>query len=587
MFLAQIKQAKAKKKNKKQRKLHLSAAQQLVASQEADGHFDAFKLSFKMARVWEKLGIPSTSMPSGINTNKNENDNTHLYSAPATGELSIDMLDATVFVLRLFELYVEKSGYNTNSEQQEKIMKWFGSGGILGDNWYAKAEGWLTSKRVDWKVARSNAIENVMEKWFDTEAKCKHKGTFVDKKQLQAKQEEIGKKFAASQIESLRRDEKWIHCTSADIYSIEWKKAVAVGWCMGGEGGAYPVRFGENEKLIVKRCNDVGDVIAEEFAKMVGGICSAPLRFIAQASSEYIEVQEALINAEPDEPEIKKRLKRILSNMQETGYPLMVMEFIHGEPLTGYKGSQILQNVDGSMKEENREELIKSIGRTIAFDCLINNWDRFPSLLGWPRKGNLENILVSPQSNLNNDLKKDNNNNNNCNYKHKLVFIDQAVKLLTIAKDQVEYFDALRSFVKEVAFAYGSYKEGIDVVVTGGGGMERIKKAIRGQVLIWTGDKTKDAEIYERYMVKPDSVSGVELDDIAIGYIIDGISEVFCHAKTLHTKFTRKRNELSTFCYELFLNVNNIEQDTKLTDRIEACLDFIDKCIEIVEVEFV
>ena len=113
------------------------------------------------------------------------------------------------------------------------------------------------------------------------------------------------------------------------------------------------------------------------------------------------------------------------------------------------------------------------------------------------------------------------------------------------------------------------------IVVTGGGGMERIKKAIRGQVLIWTGDKTKDAEIYERYMVKPDSVSGVELDDIAIGYIIDGISEVFCHAKTLHTKFTRKRNELSTFCYELFLNVNNIEQDTKLTDRIEACLDFI------------
>ena len=71
MFLAQIKQAKATKKKKKQRKLHLSAAQQLVASQEADGHFDAFKLSFKMARVWEKLGIPSTSMPSGINT-KNE-----------------------------------------------------------------------------------------------------------------------------------------------------------------------------------------------------------------------------------------------------------------------------------------------------------------------------------------------------------------------------------------------------------------------------------------------------------------------------------------------------------------------------------
>ena len=39
-----------------------------------------------------------------------------------------------------------------------------------------------------------------MEKWFDTEAKYKHKGTFVDK-QLQAKQEKL-QKFAASQIES-------------------------------------------------------------------------------------------------------------------------------------------------------------------------------------------------------------------------------------------------------------------------------------------------------------------------------------------------------------------------------------------------
>ena len=40
------------------------------------------------------------------------------------------MLDATVFVLRLLS-FMEKSGYNTSSEQQEKIMKWFGSGGIL------------------------------------------------------------------------------------------------------------------------------------------------------------------------------------------------------------------------------------------------------------------------------------------------------------------------------------------------------------------------------------------------------------------------------------------------------------------------
>ena len=169
MFLGQIKQAKAKKKEEK---LHLSAAQQLVASQEPDGHFDAFQLSFRMARVWEKLGIPIDSMPTGTNE-------ATLYSAPATEELSIDPLDATVFVLRLFELYSKKSGCDSDSKQRDQVLKWFGSGSILRDKWFDQAKGWLRSKRVDWKVARSNAVENVVEKWFDVESKCKRKGTFI------------------------------------------------------------------------------------------------------------------------------------------------------------------------------------------------------------------------------------------------------------------------------------------------------------------------------------------------------------------------------------------------------------------------
>ncbi len=293
MFLGQIKQVKLKKK--KAKKLHLSAAQQLVASQEPDGHFDAFQLSFRMARVWEKLGIPTDSMPTDIVSKRvrfDTNGDT-LYSAPAAEELSIDPLDATVFVLRLFELYLKKSGCDSNSKQRDQVLEWFGSGGILRDRWFDKAKEWLTSKRVDWKMARSSTVEIVVEKWFDVESKCKHKGTFINTEKLQAKQDDIGKKFEASQIESLQRNEKWICCTSKNINSVQWKRAIAVGWCMGGEGGAYPVRFGENEKLMVKSCNDVGDVIAEQFAKMVG-IRTAPTRFISQASEEYSKVEEAL-----------------------------------------------------------------------------------------------------------------------------------------------------------------------------------------------------------------------------------------------------------------------------------------------------
>ena len=54
------------------------------------------------------------------------------------------------------------------------------------------------------------------------------------------------------------------------------------------------------------------------------------------------------------------------------------------------------------MKEENREELI-TIGRTIAFDCLLNNWDHF-FLIRWPRKEIL--VFGFSQSNLNNDRKR-------------------------------------------------------------------------------------------------------------------------------------------------------------------------------------
>ena len=143
-------------------------------------------------------------------------------------------------------------------------------------------------------------------------------------------------------MESLRREEEWARCTSANIEAVPWRQAAATRWCMGGEGGAYLVRFGA-EKLLVKRCTDVGDVIADELAKMVG-VPTAPIRFVAAASAEFEEAHEALSAAESDEPEMGRRLQGALARMQQTGHPLMVMEFVHGESLSGHKGSQALRN---------------------------------------------------------------------------------------------------------------------------------------------------------------------------------------------------------------------------------------------------
>ena len=103
---------------------------------------------------------------------------------------------------------------------------------------------------------------------------------------------------------------------------------------MGGEGGAYPVRFGTDEKVMVKRCTAVGDVLAEEVTKIIG-LRSAPARFISQASSEYRNAQEALVNAKPDELEIGRRIQLMLEKMQADGHPLMLMKFISGSHSLG------------------------------------------------------------------------------------------------------------------------------------------------------------------------------------------------------------------------------------------------------------
>ena len=190
----------------------------------------------------------------------------------------------------------------------------------------------------------------------------------------------------------------------------------------------------------------------------------------------------------------------------------MLMKFIFGEPLTGHLGSQLLRN---GAKEEF-SDVIKALGHSIAFDCLMNNWDRFPALSVWPRKGNLENVIVSES-------------NRNDSSKYEVVFIDNTVKFMPAAKDQLQYFRALGIFVKEV----GSMNENCkgSSVGTPTDGLQRIREAIRRQVPLWTGEKDKDAEMYQQFLLKPESVSSVELDDITISLLVKGLSEVFSRAK--------------------------------------------------------
>ena len=114
----------------------------------------------------------------GTATAKNKTAIDCLYSAPAVEELSADPLYATVFVVRLFELYVESLSCTTDSKRRDQILEWFGSGSILRGRWFSSAENWLVSKNLDWRVTHSKAAEDVAKKWFDTGTKCRHTGIF-------------------------------------------------------------------------------------------------------------------------------------------------------------------------------------------------------------------------------------------------------------------------------------------------------------------------------------------------------------------------------------------------------------------------
>ena len=540
-FLASLRAKAAVQQHQRRRRLHLSAAQQLVATQEVDGHFNAQSLGLKLARIWEKL-LPAVPLPG------DDDDAARgcMYPSPAAGLLSRDPADATVLVVRLFEHFAEKSGAERHS-----AAAWFGSSGVhQSGEWLVVAEQWLASTSPDWRVARIMAVDQVVAMWFDTEADCRHRGTFINEEKRREQQAKLGVKYASSLQAAHARSEVWLRCTPASIASVPWEAAEAVAWMMGGEGGAWLVRVDDAEKLLVKRCVDVGDVVADALTVLlVGeGLRTAPLRFVGHGSDEYEAMEQALLSAVPDEPECGQRLRRALGRSRQDGFPLMVMAFVDGDHLTACAGSQLLR--DGAAMH------MAALGRTIAFDCLVNNWDRFPALPAWPRKGNLDNVLVARDE----------------EGVQSLVCIDQAATLLTEKKDRQAYYCALRDFVEEVAAARGGAAGDF------GDGMERIRQAVRRSVPLWTGDAEEDAKIYERQSVHPDSVAGVELTDAACASILEGLSEVFDRAREARATLTSRRGALSASCHALFVQ-DDEEMAVNFTRRVEALLDFIETCL--------
>jgi hypothetical protein len=91
-------------------------------------------------------------------------------------------------------------------------------------------------------------------------------------------------------------------------------------------------------------------------------------------------------------------------------------------------------------------KVLRSIGKSLVFDMLINNWDRIPAI--WSNEGNGSNLMFSLAKGENASGKVIN-----------VVLIDQAVMVIK-GEDQVQdYFDSISDFVARAAQDYRFVQE--------------------------------------------------------------------------------------------------------------------------------
>lgn len=596
----------------KQKRLHLTAAQQLVQAQEVDGHFEPRILANKLIRLWD-LRVPFGTAP-----------NNGVPSA-IVQELSVTRVDSTYFVLRLFErLCAKVTAHDPGKVTEEQLCKWFGEVGVLDERWFVEAVGWIERACQEMKTTIDSSlrdrIDALGDAWFETDTNDLRLPSFVSAEKREQKKVELLKKTKAQDMataaEAVRWERLWSNTPSMPIdclmhVPLAWQHVSAVRAAGGGSMSTFVVRISScrnvssstqdvssnidtldemrheiaHEKFLIKGCNDEGDVVAHELARLLGKFRVASLRFVSPISPEFqlmekifsgaarsangaelegyasLQVEEnALSQARPEMQvefsSIRDRqlLLVMLERLKFQGLPLMVMEFIEGE--FSLQNSQL--GSDTLLKGEER--FFRNLGHVVAYDLLLNNWDRVPALSTWPSAGNLGNILVQLE-----EKPRDGSAT--------LVAIDQACMMLCEPQKRVEYYSALRAFIEEI---------GHDDSNGSRAPLDRIWSCIEKQVMRYTGDARKDTANFEKFIVKPDPAQGVQIDDDARCFFRAGMFEdVLCsaHMAKLRKEISLERNSLLENWKEYF----HANWESIHAQRLEGMLSFVEECTCVVE----
>lgn len=158
-----------------------------------------------------------------------------------------------------------------------------------------------------------------------------------------------------------------------------WGQAEEVEWCHGGSGGAIFVKLRAGV-ICAKSCSPE-ELFAQHLADLLG-VPVAQMQVLPPYSQERLRFQDGVEAIAPSYGEDNVlQIKKILRSRA-----LALMQFVDGVGMMGMPAHGYLRQNDSGLPPWH------DLGRLMAFDLLINNFDRLP--LAWTNEGNLSNIML-------------------------------------------------------------------------------------------------------------------------------------------------------------------------------------------------
>jgi len=193
---------------------------------------------------------------------------------------------------------------------------------------------------------------------------------------------------------------------AASIWDVDWAAATNFKRSDGGRSsGVYFVLLPGQRCVVVK---PDAEVVADYCGHLIGtalGVRAPEMRCVLTASEEGLALEAALSRLDAAKP-LKQRSSPPVAAVLAAVPTCLVMEFVPGVSLKGLAITALFDppaaaarcervfGPRGELSPSGREQL-QMLGRTLAFDILIHNYDRLPCI--WGNDGNSENVMIDAE----------------------------------------------------------------------------------------------------------------------------------------------------------------------------------------------